>query len=128
VSAWRRQALAALPEYKQLIAASESPMALWIEMQCEFRRAFEADDLSLVRRFIDYAKWCWDARDGDTVNAVACGFLEHLPEHQGMRARIPEWFNRTEFVRLRPVFQYHAGEAVVAETEQLYLDPRLRRR
>ena len=61
-------------------------MALWIEMQFEFRRAFEADELSLVRRFIDYAKWCWDARDGDTVNAVACGFLEHLPEHQGMRA------------------------------------------
>jgi hypothetical protein len=103
-------------------------MALWIELQFEFRRAFEADDLPRVRRFIDYAKWCWDARDGDTVNAVACGFLEHLPEHKGIRARIPEWFNQTEFDRLRPVFAYHAGEAELAELEQLYRDPRFRRR
>ena len=127
MSAWRRQALAALPECKQLIASSDSPMALWIELQFKFRRAFEADDLSRVQRFIDYAKWCWDARDGDTVNAVACGFLEHLPEHKGMRVRIPEWFNQTEFDRLRPVFAYHADEAVLAEIEQLYRDPSFRR-
>lgn len=102
-------------------------MALWIDLHFEFGRAFDADDLPRIRRFIEYAKWCWDARDGDTVNAVACGFLEHLPQHQGMRARIPEWFNKTEFDRLRPVFTYHVGKAVVAEIEQRYRDPRFRR-
>lgn len=103
-------------------------MALWIELLFEFRGAFEADDLARVQQFIGYAKWCWDARDGETVNAVACGFLEHLPDHRGMRARIPEWFNKTEFDRLRPLFTYHAGEAVVAEIEQSYRDSRFRRR
>jgi hypothetical protein len=128
VRAWRRQALAALPEFKHLISQPESPMALWIELHLDFETAFEANDASRVRRIIDYAKWCWDARDGDTVNAVGCGFLEHLPEHKDMRACIPQWFGRTEFERLRPVFAYHAGEAVVAEMEDLYRESRLRRR
>jgi hypothetical protein len=74
MSAWRRQALLAIPECKQLISASESPMALWIELHFEFEKAFQADDLPRIRRFIEYAKWCWDARDGATVNAVACAF------------------------------------------------------
>ena len=127
MSAWRRQALAVLPECEQLISDSESPMALWIELHLEFQDAFEADDASRIRRIIEYAKWCLDARDGDTVNAAGCGFLEHLPEHEGMRANIPHWFTRTEFERLRPVFTYHAGEAVVAEIEKCYRDPRFTR-
>src|SRR5690349_16927255 len=118
VSAWRREALVALPEFKKLIAASESPMALWIELHLEFKRAFDANDASRVRRVMEYAKWCWDGRDSDTVNAVACGFLDHLPEHEGMRMRIPEWFDRTAFEPLRPVFAYHAGEVAVAELEK----------
>ena len=79
-------------------------MALWIELHLEFQRALEIGDASRIRRIIGYAKWCWDARDGDTVNAVACGFLEHLPENEGARSRIPEWFTPTEFERLRAVF------------------------
>jgi hypothetical protein len=120
VSAWRREALAALPEFKELVAESESPMALWIELHLEFETAFEANDASRVRRVMEYAKWCWNGQDSDTVNAVACGFLEHLPEHEGMRARIPEWFNIADFERLGTVFAYHAGKEVVAEIEKLY--------
>jgi len=129
VSAWRREALLALPEFKQLIAESESPMALWIDLHLEFDRAFEANDESRVQRVIEYVKWCWNGRDSDTVNAVACGFLEHLPEHEDMRVCIPKWFNRTDFERLRPVFAYHAGEVVVAELEKQYssLSPRGRK-
>lgn len=123
MSAWRREALAALPEFKQLIAASESPMALWIELHLEFRKAFDASDDSRIRRVMEYAKWCWDGRDSDTVNAVGCAFLEHLPEHEGMRVRIPEWFNAADFERLRPVFAYHAGKEVVVELEELYRNP-----
>jgi hypothetical protein len=119
--------LAALPEYKQVIEAADSPMALWIELRFEFEKAFEANDAARVRRIMEYAKWCWDGRDGDTVNAVGCGFLEHLPENEGVRARIPEWFNLAELERLRPVFTYHAGEAIVAEIEKLYREPRFRR-
>jgi hypothetical protein len=125
---WRREALAVLPEFKQRIAESESPMALWIELHLEFRRAFEANDESRIQRIMKYAKWCWDARDSDTVNAVGCGFLEHLPEHEAMRARIPEWFSATDFERLRSGFAYHAGTEAVAEIEKRYRNPSPRSR
>ncbi len=128
MSAWRREALASLPEFKRLISESESPMSLWIELHLEFEKAFEANDASRIRRLIEYAKWCWNGRDGDTINAVGCGFLEHLPEHEGMRACIPQWFTKAEFERLRPVFTYHGGETVVVEIEKLYREPKSRTR
>ena len=78
MSAWRREALVALPEFKQLIAASESPMALWIDLHLEFNRAFEAKDESRVRRVMEYATWCWDERDSDRVNARRLRFSRTL--------------------------------------------------
>jgi len=72
---------------------------------------------------MEYAKWWWDGRDSDTVNAVGCAFLEQLPQHDGMRMRIPEWFNIADFDRLRPVFAYHSGKEAVDEIEKLYRNP-----
>jgi hypothetical protein len=95
-------------------------MSLWIELNIKFQDAFDADQQSLIRQILAYAKWCWKAKDGETVNAVACGFYEHLSAHRGMRAEIPQWFTRHEFTELREVFAYHAGQAAVEEIEAEY--------
>ncbi len=67
-----------------------------------------------------YARWCWTADSDDTVSAVLCAFFEHLPEDEAIRKDIPRWFSRSEFERLREVFAYHAGSAIVAEIERGY--------
>jgi hypothetical protein len=120
MSAWRRIALEKLPELRKTIEESHSPMALWIELLAELKDAFRNDDETRIRKILELSKWCWSAPDGDTVNAVACAFFEHLPDHHGMRAHIPSWFSWQEFQELRTVFAYHAGEAVVAEIEKEY--------
>jgi hypothetical protein len=120
MSAWRRKALEALPEFRVPIERASSPMALWIDLLAEFQDAFSRDDSDLVARMLSYARWCWRSPDGDTVNAVACAFYEHLADHGGMRKAIPQWFTKEEFEELRSLFEYHAGAEVVSDIDKEY--------
>lgn len=38
MSAWRREALILLPEYREMIEGASSPMALWVDLRPEFDR------------------------------------------------------------------------------------------
>jgi hypothetical protein len=59
MSAWRREALHRLPECRRVIEAAENPMALWIELLDECGGAYKEQNEDLIRRFYDYARWCW---------------------------------------------------------------------
>jgi hypothetical protein len=120
MSAWRRVAIEHLPEFKHLVEGAWSPMALWMEFRSEFERAFAEGKIDVLNRILAFAKWCWASPSGDVVNAVACGFFEHLPIHRGIRASLPRFFSRDEFSQLKDVFAYHAGPEIVHEIEQEY--------
>ena len=42
MSAWKRVALEKLPEYRRVIDASESPMALWVELHSHFQAVYQS--------------------------------------------------------------------------------------
>ena len=121
MSAWRREGLQRLPECRRLIEAAESPMALWIELlgACEDACKKQAEDL--LRRFYDFARWCWQSPDGDTRTAVACAFYEHLPTTPVLRRDMPRRLGRAAFGELREVFRYHLSPEEAAAFEQEFL-------
>jgi hypothetical protein len=121
MSAWRREALQRLPECHQAIEAAENPMALWIELHGACKDAYKKSDEDLIRRFYDYARWCWQSRIGDVVNAVACAFYEHLPTTPVMRRDMPRRFGRAVFKELRDVFCYHLSPNEAATFEREFL-------
>lgn len=121
MSAWRRTAIEILPEFRRNAEEAGSPMALWIELLLRFEDAFRVGDTALVDRMVDYAKWCLYTSDGDTVNAVAFGFLEHLPEHEDMHTQFPRWFTKSEFEQLKEVFLHHGGTKAVGQIQEEYL-------
>lgn len=121
MSAWRREALQRLPECRQVIEAAENPMALWIELHGECQEACKRPDEDLIRRFYDYAWWCWQSRIDDVVNAVACAFYEHLPTTPVMRQDMPRRFGRAAFKELRDVFCHHLSPDEAAAFEREFL-------
>ena len=125
MSAWRREAIALLPEFRSKIASARSPMALWIELGLKFTVAVQADDASLVRRMLKYAAYCYSDRSGslpnDTSTAVAYAFYEHLPTYKEFWPRLGTWFSPDEFARLLPVFAYHLAPEDMAPLKAAYL-------
>jgi hypothetical protein len=123
MSAWRRVATECMPWSQKLAEEASSPMALWIEILLAFERAFESGDTPRTGEILRYARWCWDSSSSDLVNAVGCAFFEHLPEHAGIRKAIPSLFSRDEYSRLREVFRYHGGDAVIADFDLAFKHP-----
>jgi hypothetical protein len=127
MSAWKRVALEKLPEYRQVIDASESPMALWVELHCRFQEAYQSaapDDL--IRRFYEYARWCRQSSGtgselSDAGTAAVCAFYEHLPRDAAARRDLRRWVTRAEFSDLREVFRYHLSEHEFTEFEAEFL-------
>jgi len=119
MSAWRREALQKLPECRKVIEAADNPMALWIELLYACEDAYKQPDEDLIRRFYDFARWCWQSPSADARTAVACAFYEHLPTTPVLRRDMPRRFGRAAFNELRQVFCYHLSpdEAAAFERE-----------
>lgn len=96
-------------------------MALWIELLSECQEAYQKQDEDLIRRFYDYAHWCWRSRIDDVVNAVACAFYEHLPTTPVLRQDMPCRFGRAAFRELRDVFCHHLSSDEAATFERDFL-------
>ena len=113
MSAWRREALATLPELRSFIVEAPEPMALWIDLHIAFENAMHAKNTSLADRLLRYAAWCFSARSGvlpnNTSTAVACAFYEHLPCNKEFWPSFSAWFSVDEFTKLLPVFAYHVS-------------------
>lgn len=124
MSVWRRKALEFLPAHRATIEKADNPMALWIELIGAFRQLHSAGlpADALVRPFYQFAHWCFfDSGSGATVNAVACAFYEHLPELPLVRAELPRWLSRSDFLACQQVFAYHLSEAEFAEFRDDFL-------
>ena len=124
MSAWRREALERLPEYRSVIEKATGPMALWIELWCHFERAVEKNDNSLVERTLRFAAWCSSEQAGplpnETSTAAHLAFYEHLPTRRDFWPHMSKWFFPHEFAALLPTFAYHVSEDELADLKKAY--------
>ncbi len=122
--AWCRQVITLLPECKQLAAAADIPMALWMELHFLFDEAMHRKDWDLIRRFLKFAARCVSDQSGtlpnDTSSAAAVGFYVHLPERRVYWLHFPKWFSRSQFDDLHPVFGYHLKGEQSEELKRSY--------
>src|SRR5687767_4127281 len=122
MSAWRREAIERLPEYRRIAEDAENPMALWIELLSACEEAYAKSDEDLIRRFYEFARWCWKSPSEEVRTAVACAFYEHLPTKPVMRRDMPRRFGRAAFSELREVFGYHLSPEEAVAFEQEFLE------
>jgi len=119
MNAWRREALERLPECRQTIEESDSPMALWINLHGACQDAYGEGNDVLIQHFYDYAHWCWQSSNNpDVRSAVACAFYEHLPLNPAIRKDLPRRMGRQMFNELRDVFRFHLSPEEAAQFEQ----------
>lgn len=114
---WRAQALKHLPELRDVITSSENVMALWIELQFAFEKAYRADppDESLIACIYAFADWCIQAPRGpdaghDPLSAVTTCFYEDIPTLKPARDDMPRWFPYSEVAENRRIFSYMIGD------------------
>jgi len=106
-----------LPELQRIISSRlmDNPMMLWIEFQSEFKRLclHDSPPIDLLARVWQYAKWCLAHGSPDVSTAAALGFCEHLLDHPACAAVLPKIMDRSDFLSIRTLLDYHNTPAEV---------------
>ena len=116
MSSWRAEAIARLPEHRQMIEQSDGLMALWIELCSLFERAYRTPlDADLIRRIYDFARWCSQRPrvndpGNDPLTCVCCAFFEHIPTILAARRDMHRWFSVGDVLASKGVFSYLIGD------------------
>jgi hypothetical protein len=118
--AWLQEAWSRFPELASEFEMYEmelpdTPYMLWFELCSLFDKAYDEDNLDLVKRIYDYRLWCFEQPEGKTAeddlgSCVAVCFYEHIPQHPKAMADMPRWFPREHVVDMKATFSYMVGE------------------
>jgi hypothetical protein len=115
---WRAEALKRLPELRHTIDEAWEIMALWLQIQSAFAKAYKSDppNDSLISRIYDFADWCLDAPRGpdaghDPMTSVCVAFYEDIPTIKVARDDMPRWFRYEDIVENKQIFSYQIGES-----------------
>lgn len=112
---WRKEAFERLPEFRRFLREEKSTYNFLGELVTKLDAAYELKDDDLVKRIYGFVFWCMKAprgknASGDLLTAVACSFLEHLPQHDRIRNDIGRWFSRSDILGMSEIFHYHGTE------------------
>ena len=123
MSAWRREVLSRLPEFRDVIEQADDPMALWVELFIPFEHAFRAGDHDLMRRVFQYAAWCLDTatdKATDASTAAWCAFYEDLPGVPGLVDQLPQFLPWERFLRVEAALCESLDEKALARLRSSY--------
>jgi len=114
---WRDEALARFPELRAEIAAIETPMELWIELEFACEDAYEEPrNDSLIERIYSFADWSFDHRrdprpEWDLPTAVCISFLESIVTTPSGRADLHRWWTLEDVLASKDLLSHLLDEA-----------------
>ena len=112
---WRQEAFECLPEFRELLQEEKSAYNFFGELVSELEEAYETENEDLIERIYQLVFRCFAAPRGkdasdDLPSAVACSFLEEIPQHKLIRQNIGRWFRRSDILGMSEIFHYHGTE------------------
>lgn len=116
MSQWRRKAIEFVPSCKEMIENPDfvwSQMSLWIELMRELETSYktESSDKSVKDEIWKYFHYALSQyKDERLMQAVYCGFVEHLLLADEISADINARIERSTYLSLKEPFTYHASE------------------
>jgi len=128
MSAWRREAIARLPEFRQIIEAADRVVFAWTELTVQFERLYSEDVLNrdLISRFYAFARWCVQnpstgtTAEHDPATAAVVAFYEDVSRCERARSELVSFITAEEFRNLQSAFRYHLSEAEFKELQEQF--------
>ncbi|MFX1708756.1 hypothetical protein PV783_32625 [Chitinophaga sp. CC14] len=106
MSAWRKKAIACLPQLKKEF---ENPHAsiysVFIELLPATITAHRNNDIEQLEKNYDFAEWCFKQKAKNLWNAAGVAFYEHLGDNIETRDAMPQWVSRDIYNQIRPLLE-----------------------
>ncbi|AYL94667.1 DUF7674 family protein [Mucilaginibacter celer] len=121
MSAWRKRAIACLPELrKEFEDPSTSIYGVFMELLPATVNAHKNNDATQLRRCYEFAAWCFTQKSKDLWNAAAVSFYEHLGDRAETLQGMHLWVSRDIYLEIRGLLKQRLDDVVMKELDKRY--------
>jgi hypothetical protein len=102
MSTWRKKAIECLPELRREFEEPEANIyTVFFELRPATIEAHKKNDIISLKRFYDFAEWCFKQKEKELWNAAGVAFYEHMGEAPESRTAMPDWVKPEIYKEIR---------------------------
>jgi 16S rRNA A1518/A1519 N6-dimethyltransferase RsmA/KsgA/DIM1 with predicted DNA glycosylase/AP lyase activity len=121
MSTWRRKAIECLPDMKKEIEKKDfSIYEVFSALLDETVKAHRDKDYTQLRKYYDFAEWCFQQKEKALWNAAGVSFYEHLGNQQETAQDMPIWVKKSIYIQIKGLLEFHLGDEKAKKIDQLY--------
>lgn len=121
MSVWRRKAIECLPAMKkEFERKSLSIYEVFSEVLAETIKAHKENDKIRLKKYYDFAEWCFRQKEKDLCNAAGVSFYEHLGDQAETLLAMPLWVKRHIYSQIRDLLKLRLPEEELKKIDKLY--------
>jgi hypothetical protein len=121
MSAWRRKAIACMPEESVEFARKDTTIyQVFFALLPATVRAHQQNDNVKLRNYYDFAEWCFTQKSKDLWNAAGVCFYAHLGDKEATSQAMPKWVKKNIYVQVRGLLVLRLDEDRVKQLDRLY--------
>ncbi|RFS22380.1 hypothetical protein DVR12_11235 [Chitinophaga silvatica] len=119
MSVWRHKALEIMPRFKREIEDNDIYTAFMLLLS-ETQEAHDNDNKLQLRKYYDYAEWCFRQNDKNLWNAAGVVFYEHLLDHSKTLKEFAKWVKKDIYIKIRPLLEKRYNSQLVNQIDRQY--------
>lgn len=121
MSVWRRKAIACLTDGQRRVGDnSTSIYEVFSEVLADTIIAHKENDEIKLKKYYDFAEWCFRQKDETLWNAAGVSFYEHLGDHPETSATIPVWIKKDIYLQIRGLLKLRLDERELLKIDLSY--------
>jgi len=121
MSVWRRKAIECLPGMKkEFERKSLSIYEVFSEVLAETIKAHKENDKMRLKKYYDFAEWCFQQKEKDLWNAASVSFYEHLGDQTETLLAMPLWVKKHIYSQIRELLKLRLPEEELKKFDKLY--------
>jgi hypothetical protein len=121
MSTWRKKAIEILPELKKVFNNKATTIyEVFIELLPATIQAHQQNNPELLRKYYDYAKWCFQQKEKDLWNAAGVVFYEHLGDFEETFTNMHLWIDKQVYNEIKGLLQLRLSPDKFLNLEKRY--------
>ncbi|MEP6845642.1 MAG: hypothetical protein ABI861_06550 [Panacibacter sp.] len=119
MSVWLQKAIDCLPELRKEYKLNELTIyTTFSEILHATVEAHKTNDEGRLRKFYDFAAWCFKQKDKSLRNAAGVSFYEHLGDRKETLDAIPKWIEKDIYKDVRALLEISLNETQLKQLDE----------
>jgi hypothetical protein len=121
MSKWRQKAIEILPKCKREFEHRDASIyTVFFELLPATHEAHKIKDKDSLKKYYDFAEWCFRQKEKDLRNAAGVAFYEHLGDDEITLKEFPQWVKHDIYSEVRELLEMMISKEKLEKADLYY--------